>query len=167
MSQFTFISANEDDIEDLASIFCACWKESYIGVLPEEMRVTMTQTQAKDLWLPSLVTPNGKETMFLVERSDMKRIGMYRIGTDKEDNGHLYALYIHPSYAGQGGGTLAMKEILENFKSRGILRIFLWVFETNSNARKFYERNGFEYTGQQRIQEEFPVLQLQMCKQLI
>jgi GNAT superfamily N-acetyltransferase len=54
-------------------------------------------------------------------------------------DGELDQLYVSPGRTGQGIGT----RLVEFAKSRNPAGLDLWVFQTNTDARRFYERHGF------------------------
>lgn len=69
---------------------------------------------------------------------------------------HVYSLTIvvHPNNLGQGVGQALMTALLEWARARpGLLKIELRVRETNSRARRLYEKFGFVEEGrlQKRI----------------
>ena len=55
------------------------------------------------------------------------------------DNGWVDQLYVHPDHTGQGIGT----EMIELAKDSSPTGLQLWTFQSNTDARRFYERHGF------------------------
>ncbi len=49
-------------------------------------------------------------------------------------------LYVHVDHLGQGIGT----RLLDIAKANSVGRLWLYTFVTNTRARRFYERHGFE-----------------------
>ncbi len=64
----------------------------------------------------------------------------------REEDDHLYIAqaYIIPEFQGRGIGTGLIREVL----SRGV-PVELWVMNTNTGARRLYERLGFQVTGEE------------------
>lgn len=64
------------------------------------------------------------------------------------------ALYVLPRWHGQGVGTA----LLDLAKSKSPGELWLWVFQKNLQARRFYERHGFhldhETDGQENMEKE-------------
>ena len=52
---------------------------------------------------------------------------------------------------GKGYGSMMMNHILNEIKNSGFKSVILWVFEKNTRARRFYERHGFELTGNAQL----------------
>ena len=46
-----------------------------------------------------------------------------------------------------------LTEALEQLKAEGKKSVFLWAFQENKRARRFYEKHGFRWDGTQRVSE--------------
>jgi ribosomal protein S18 acetylase RimI-like enzyme len=57
----------------------------------------------------------------------------------------LLRLYVLPGHQSLGVGTLILKTGFAALAQAGIEQCFVSVQESNTQARKFYERHGFEY----------------------
>lgn len=66
-------------------------------------------------------------------------------------NGRLHSLYIDPDALGQGIGHALMSQALSTFTAWGCERAHLWVLEGNSRAVSFYERQGWQLTGDTKV----------------
>ena len=71
-----------------------------------------------------------------------------RINT--EDPVELVALHSLPESWGTGLGHAMLAEALSRIGDRPV---YLWVFQENHRARRFYEKHGFYWDGTQRISE--------------
>jgi GNAT superfamily N-acetyltransferase len=61
------------------------------------------------------------------------------VGFSGVHKGELTHLYVDPSAQNQGIGSA----LLEHAKTQSPERLYLWVFQMNEGARRFYERHGF------------------------
>ena len=68
---------------------------------------------------------------------DREPVGVFRL-----NDGFLSDLYIHPGYAGKGWGSACVA-----FAKGLYPRLRLTVLSSNENAIRFYEKNGFRFTG--------------------
>ena len=82
----------------------------------------------------------------LVSEDDRKVIG-FIIGRQVGGEAEILnpAVILTKRRKGEGGGLL--KAALEEFRSRGVSRVFLEVRESNEAAIAFYEKHGFSRTG--------------------
>ena len=59
----------------------------------------------------------------------------------------VHAVYAHPDARGKGATGALFRAAIEYARSKGALRIALWVNGVNAHARGLYERMGFRQTG--------------------
>lgn len=71
--------------------------------------------------------------------------------------GRLHSLYIDPDALGQGIGHALMSHALSTFAVWGCERAHLWVLEGNSRAISFYEQQGWQLTGDTKVDRSFGV----------
>ena len=67
-------------------------------------------------------------------------------GTEAE----IAAIHSLPESWGTGLGRAMLEEALAEI---GEKPVFLWAFEENHRARRFYEKNGFRWDGERRVSE--------------
>ena len=53
-------------------------------------------------------------------------------------DGYVQALYVRPSYMGQGAGSALLQAAEEGLRAMGYGTAFLYVLDTNEKARRFY-----------------------------
>ena len=161
-----FRNASPAQLTDIAKLFHACWHVSYKDLLSAEVRRGMTLDEAANLWRPSLVEPNGKETV--IGTLDTQIVSVFRIGTEKENpkNGHLFSLYVDPEVAGQGLGKKSLLEAQTRLSQKGFKTMSLWVFEKNEVAKGLYQSFGFHPTGSSRVDERWKETEIEMSKTL-
>lgn len=61
--------------------------------------------------------------------------------------GEVVAIYLLPEIWGSGQGRELLRYWLGKLKKKVVKNICLWVLEDNIRARKFYEKNGFQLSG--------------------
>lgn len=59
----------------------------------------------------------------------------------------VHAVYVHPDGRGTGASGQLIRAAIADAKSKGALRVALWVNGVNAHARGLYERMGFQQTG--------------------
>jgi len=86
-----------------------------------------------------------------------------RIYTD--DSMELCEFYVEPFFKGMGIGKAMIQYAVSGARTANIKRIFLWVIKDNFTARRFYEANGFEESGETRMIEGTD--KIDMCYELL
>ena len=66
-----------------------------------------------------------------------------------EDTVYLWQMFVHPDWQGSGLAGALLDLLLEEARRRGYRRIVLWAAAGATQARRFYEREGFELTGEE------------------
>jgi GNAT superfamily N-acetyltransferase len=90
------------------------------------------------------VFPNPERWPYVVEMEN-EIVGVLIIGpaAEEAEAGELYVIYVHPSW----WGTSAAQRLIERAEEELATRFphaVLTVLASNSRARRFYERNGWE-----------------------
>lgn len=70
---------------------------------------------------------------------------------------HLMAMWVHPRIRGSGGADDLVAALIAWAQSEGAKSVQLKVIEGNARARRFYERNGFRYTGFEAMRLDGPI----------
>lgn len=153
---------SESDLDSLVTIFRACWLTSYSDILSQTVRNEMTEDRARAMWALS-VHPHPDRTTFVIEQEG-ETVGMARIGRDviTVGRGHLFSLYVHPDNAGRGLGKKLLLHSLKFLRETRFDEISLWVFKNNVSTRNLYTSLGFYETGQERIDDRWKNLEIEM-----
>jgi len=101
--------------------------------------------------------PNGIQTSghyFFNINNELENIGYLWIKKDNEKkSAFLYEIYILSEFRNMGYGTITIKKIEEWMREHELLFLKLHVFGNNNEARKLYERIGFEVAGVNMIKQ--------------
>ena len=157
-----FKPAALSDVPEIADLFLQCWHISYSEVLSQKARDSMDLEAATELWSKALSTNLDRKTFLALENDDF--IGVFRVGSDPKlsQRGHLFSLYVSPSFAGKGYGKRLLEKSIEETRSEGFGEMSLWVFNDNTIAKSLYSKYGFVATSEQRITPEWNALEIEM-----
>jgi GNAT superfamily N-acetyltransferase len=72
------------------------------------------------------------------------------VGVATRTGPELRALYVVPDAWGTGAARALTEAVLAAVRAGGSTEATLWVVEANARARRFYEREGWEPTGDTR-----------------
>ena len=78
-----------------------------------------------------------------------------------EDAAEIVAIHTLPESWGTGLGSALLAEALKQIGER---MVFLWAFKENKRARRFYEKHGFHWNGEERVSEFDGALEVRYVK---
>ena len=176
----TIRPAAPNDAQEVARIRVLGWRFAYQGLVPQGYLDSLNVAEDTERMhgylsqLPQNLPPNksapglnsgdsGKRSFMLATRGDAvlgfchfsaapnNADRLERATPGGEMVGRLHSLYIDPGALGQGIGHTLMSQALSTFTAWGCKRAHLWVLEGNSRAISFYERQGWQLTGDTKV----------------
>lgn len=144
--------ATSDDRDAIVAVFLACWRESYVGVLPSAAIDAMTNERAQDLWRRVLASSVG--TVLVAEHGGVVQ-GVTRFAPEHGRGGAVHSLYVSPMARGLGLGTRLLDAAYDALRAGGAESVALWVFAANAPSIAFYRGRGWLPDGGTRVQVEF------------
>jgi GNAT superfamily N-acetyltransferase len=128
--------ATPADAPAVAEVFLASFHATY------DFPLAHTDDQVRE-WTRDVLIPSG--TWVAVDRGAVVALMLVKPG-------ELDQLYVRPDRLGEGIG----RRLLDVAKQQSPDGLFLYTFQVNDRARRFYERNGFvaEWFGDGSTNEE-------------
>jgi len=143
--------ATVEDACNYAACHIACWRDAYIGMIPDEYLDNLPSEQERrtERFRQTLYEPNGCQ--YYCAELDGEMVGMLIFNKsrdeDKPDAGEIYAIYLRGKLWGKGYGREMMDFALDELNHMGHRETVVWVLEENARARRFYEKCGFHPDG--------------------
>ncbi|TMW62568.1 hypothetical protein Poli38472_005186 [Pythium oligandrum] len=158
MSKFVLRVATSADAEVLSAIatrtFCDTFAHLYT---PEDLQTFLSSAYAVDKMRKEIEDPL-MYTVFLFPTNDETTPCGYGMVSDHSirtgDDGpadnyiELKRLYIDKSFHGKGAAGILMTHLMEFIQAKQRKIVWLGVWENNFRAQKFYQKYGFEETGE-------------------
>jgi ribosomal protein S18 acetylase RimI-like enzyme len=153
----------------IAEIRAETWRVAYAGLIAAETLAELTAPEAvarEGAWRAArpldgfliAETAGPGETAgvpeavgfaaFGPERSEEDAPGQPLPGPPEQDRAELYAIYVRPARWDTGAGRALVQHVLALAAEAGYADISLWVLEGNARGRRFYDRAGFQATGE-------------------
>ncbi len=130
-----------DSSLEISNIYEQSWKSAYKGIVPQEYLDSIPQGR----WASKVNNPLWTT---LVCELDGKLIGTSSVCRSRFEEyygeGEIISIYFLPEYMHKGYGKLLLAAAVNELSEYD--DIFLWVLEDNTNARRFYEAQGFTAT---------------------
>jgi len=146
--------ATPADAGAIAGVHVRCWQAAYQGLLPGDYLASLSVAQRTARWRRLL---DSGSTTWVSDRSSAAGtpdaaavVGFVSVGPargEPEGVGELYAIYLEPTHIGQGLGLALMAHAIEHLQASGFQQAILWVLESNTRAREFYEAAGWAADG--------------------
>ncbi len=138
------------DARVVAALHAASWRSAYRNVLSASYLEGDVLRERTAHWAQRLVAANETQFGFIAE-SERVPVGFaWVFGNEDPAFGHLLDnIHVTPERKGEGIGTLLLHEVAREIVRRGWSQpsLFLWVYESNSGARRFYKTHGARHEG--------------------
>lgn len=140
--------AEWDDCAALAGVHVRSWQATYRGAFPDEFLDALEPADRIPTWEHHL---GDDRTSTLVAEVDGRLVGFVLVGPERSAEGptvgEVYAIYLEPDTWGRGIGRQLMAAAEDLLHRQGYGEAVLWVLDSNTAARRFYERVGWRHDG--------------------
>jgi len=128
--------ATRSDLQDLAAIHIESWRDTYSAVFPEAFLAGQIERHFTEHWR-KIEIQNEDIVLVVEENSIVGFAAVWCRPTPFIDN-----LHVRPSQRSKKIGFTLMKAVAKELIHKGHKTAYLWVFESNERAIRFYERLG-------------------------
>ncbi|MEO6282203.1 MAG: GNAT family N-acetyltransferase [Dyadobacter sp.] len=148
MPSFTIKHATVEDIPVIISVQEKTWEPTYSDILSKEQIDYMFEKIYSFESLKNQMTVAGHHFMILLNQDQPE--GFVSVSEDELGKFKLHKIYVLPATQGSGAGKYLLNETENYVRSVGGKVLVLNVNKYNK-AKTFYERMGFQVTGEQDI----------------
>lgn len=145
--------ARAEDAMGIAIVHVRSWQAAYFGLMPQEYLDSLGAEQRLPRWERVLREAEWPQAGTFVAEDGGKITGFASICPARDDDadpgraGELAAIYLLPEWWGMGVGQQLMTSALSALSDAGYGEALLWVLDTNSRARRFYEAASWQADG--------------------
>jgi len=133
--------AEQSDISRIAEILVFTKRVNYRPIFRDDKAI-FGALQVLPVAEGYLSHPERLETLWVYEDEFVKGL----VGVE---NGEITKLFVEPFFQGQGIGEKLLTFAVQEKGGK-----FLWAFERNDNALKFYQKHGFSVTQERKQAED-------------
>ena len=134
-------AATEADVDAIAHVHVAAWRETYPGIMPREVLDGLDESRRAAQWRRWFESGSSRGVL-LVRETDGEIVGFASgVLPDGEDEGELETLYLLRLAQGHGDGRRLMAETARCLHDLGARSLTLWVADGNPTAG-FYRHLG-------------------------
>lgn len=145
----SFRTCGAEDAVLISRIHAASWRASYRDIIAAHYLDRLPE----EYWVPTVRSwlQDGRFSGLFVLEGD-KPVGccIYGRGRDESHDtwGEIVSLYMLPEAARKGLGGALLVECLAQLRLEGYTRFYLWAFDGNVAADRFYHKHGFRISGE-------------------
>jgi ribosomal protein S18 acetylase RimI-like enzyme len=148
--QIIIRAASSSDAAAIAAVHVASWRETYAGLLPDEMLRALSVADRTERWLRILdqARDPADAVVFVAERNG-RVVGFASGAAQRDENlraqgltGEITAIYVLQSAQRMGIGRRLMTSVVHALAVGGRRSASLWVLRDNQAARRFYQSLG-------------------------
>jgi ribosomal protein S18 acetylase RimI-like enzyme len=157
--------ATPADAQALAQVHDTTWRETYTGLMSEQMLDALTADARTEAWRRILTGESGYlGTTYVAGRGDAL-VAFGSCGEQRDQalaaqgyEGEFAAVYVLKTDQRRGLGTRLMTAMMDDLVGRGLTGFTLWVPRENIPARSLYEQLGGRLIGQRTDAREHGTL---------
>ena len=136
--------AKSNEAKAIAALHAKSWQVAYKGILSDAFLNNEVEENRLKIWTERFANPVGNEFIYVAVEDNLMKGFVCVYGNDDAQWGALIDnLHVLPESKGQGIGKQLMHEaakwIGDNYPNP---HFYLWVYEDNYEARRFYEKMG-------------------------
>ena len=138
--------AKSNEAEAIAALHAKSWQVAYKDILSDAFLNNEVEENRLKIWTDRFANPAENEFICVAVEDEVLKGFVCVYGNDDAEWGALIDnLHVLPESKGQGIGKQLMHEaakwIADNYPTP---HFYLWVYEDNLEARRFYEKMGGE-----------------------
>jgi ribosomal protein S18 acetylase RimI-like enzyme len=154
-AEYSIRRAEQTDAQALAQVHETTWRETYAGLMSQQMLDALTADARAAAWSRILSgEAGGLATVYVAER-DGRFVAFSSCGPQTDQAladagyaGEFTSVYVLKSDQRQGLGTKLMRTMMRDLADRDLVGFTLWVPRENIPARSLYEQLGGKLIGQ-------------------
>jgi GNAT superfamily N-acetyltransferase len=135
-----------EDAAAIARVQIETWRTAYRGIVPSAYLSGLSVEERTELWRHVIADPLGARFALVAADAGESPIAFAAARPERSGDPsypwELYGLYVLPSHQRRGIGHALVQAVAAPLTTTGMLSMLLWVLETNSAGRTFYEKIG-------------------------
>ena len=151
--------ANEAAI--IARIVIQSWQESYCSIFPKEFLDALSFEDKEKSIRDKMKIPGWQEYFIISENGH--DIGTVKLRYDiavKTTRAEIAGFYFLSDHVRKGYGTKILHYLEKHLLLQGYTSAFGWILSSNNVSIAFMEKNGYQYSGEEKTMDIFQTQKL-------
>lgn len=147
------------DAQEIAEVQMRSWQWAYRGLIDDDYLDHLSDKLDQRIASYQAQIPNlPPQNRWWVAEQDRHIVGFAMTGLSRDPDvapstAEVFAIYLAQQVAGKGVGRVLFARSVDELRSQGYDQAVLWVLESNTRARKFYEAAGWTPDGSRKTEE--------------
>ncbi|TWD83570.1 acetyltransferase (GNAT) family protein [Kribbella amoyensis] len=140
----------------IGEIQVAAWRQSYQGLLPDDVLLDLNPAQFAAQWRAALISPGEARNRVMVALAGRDLVGFAAITPSDDPDANpkhdalIAELAIDPAATRSGHGSRLLHAVVDTIRADGFTRLTLWVNSTDDILRAFLTEAGWGPDGAHR-----------------
>ncbi len=143
---FSIREASFGDLPDIARIHVQSWKETYVGLVPQDYLDGLSVPARQKIWDAIFQATAAENRNLYIAHDDGEAVGFISFGPSRDQRkngwGEIYAVYLLKKSWGKGIGYALFETAKQKLRDKELTSAYLWVLSTNKTALGAYKRWG-------------------------
>jgi lincosamide nucleotidyltransferase A/C/D/E len=130
------------------------WRAAYAGLMPQPIIDAFDIGTMWSAWRASVHRPPSRSMRLFVTGppGEVHSYALVRPGEGSDVAGEVAALYSDPTAWGSTAGWATFNTAVDYLRTMGRTELSLWMLKGNERARRFYERAGWQPSGEEQTE---------------
>jgi len=147
LSQPVIRIAEQKDANAVSTLLQTVFSEAYGQALDKEV----LEEHLEGCFSEAVIRGDFQTYTYFVIEKDLQLLGALKIDLDDKHKAEIDKLYVLKEARAHGIGALLMNTAIEWSTKQNATHIYLYVWEENHSAIRFYEKHQFEKVGTTQI----------------
>lgn len=159
------------DVDDRAHLHVDAWRWAYRGLMPDDFLDALDPAKRAAVWANMLNDEAASAPH--VARADDRVVGFCHAGRSRDEDatddvGEVTAIYLAANFVGTGTGRRLWNAALDQLRQAHHSTVTVWILDTNTRGRAFYERVGMTPDGATKSDDlrGFPITEVRYRGQI-
>lgn len=140
--------ARTSDVDGIAEVNVAAWRQRFADVLPAEILAALDPRDLAMVWAGAILNPPTPGHRLLVAVDEAEVVGYAAVGPNQDPDataatGELLALEVGPDRQGQGHGSRLLAAAVDHARGIGLTELVVWCSLDDEPRRAFLQESGW------------------------
>jgi ribosomal protein S18 acetylase RimI-like enzyme len=140
MATYRLRRAHRRDASAIAALHAASWRSAYRDVLPARRLGPPLDDDRRRRWRSMLARARARDVVLVADDGE-RLLGFIAVWVDAR-GAYIDNLHVDPARRGNGIGAALLRKAARHLVRTGTRQAVLWVYVANTEAVRFYERQG-------------------------